>query len=146
MFTATLYAQGQTATQGGSPIVSIGMLVVIFAIFYFLLIRPQKQQQKKLAQSISNLKKGDKIIVSGGIVAEYISDKEGGRVAIVKIGENTKIEIIKSSISAVVTEEMLNPPKKDEKKDKKDDEKLKIEDKNQLKEDLEKAQAEDKKQ
>ena len=122
---------------------SIGMMVAIFAIFYFLLIRPQKQQQKKLAQSIAELKKGDKIIIAGGIVAEYVSDKEGGRVAIVKLGENTKIEIIKSSISAVVTEDMLNPPKKEEKK--KDDKKA-IEDKNQIKEELEKAQAEDKKE
>lgn len=133
MFTATLYAQGG---QTASPFVSIGMMVAIFAIFYFLLIRPQKKQQQKLQQSIASLKKGDKIIVSGGIVAEYVSDKEGGRVAIVKVGENTKIEIIKSSISAVVTEEMLNPPKKEDKKDKK-------EDKNQLKEDLEKAQQEE---
>ena len=84
------------------------------------------------------MKKGDKIIVSGGIVAEYVSDKEGGRVAIVKLGENTKIEIIKSSISAVVTEDMLNPPKKEDKKSK--------EEKNQIKEDLEKAQQEDKKE
>ena len=135
MFTATLYAQGGQAA-GGSPIVSIGMMVAIFAIFYFLLIRPQKKQQQKLQQSIASLKKGDKIIVSGGIVAEYVSDKEGGRVAIVKVAENTKIEIIKSSISAVVTEEMLNPPKKEDKKDKK-------EDKNQLKEDLEKARQEE---
>lgn len=135
MFTATLYAQGGQAA-GGNPFVSVGMMVAIFAIFYFLLIRPQKKQQQKLQQSIASLKKGDKIIVSGGIVAEYVSDKEGGRVAIVKVGENTKIEIIKSSISAVVTEEMLNPPKKEDKKDKK-------EDKNQLKEDLEKAQQEE---
>lgn len=137
MLTATLYAQAQSGqAAGGSPIVSIGMMVAIFAIFYFLLIRPQKKQQQKLQQSIASLKKGDKIIVSGGIVAEYVSDKEGGRVAIVKVGENTKIEIIKSSISAVVTEEMLNPPKKEDKKEKK-------EDKNQLKEDLEKAQQEE---
>ena len=142
MFTATLYAQGAQG-QAGNPLVSIGMMIAIFAIFYFLLIRPQKQQQKKLAQSISELKKGDKIIIAGGIVAEYVSDKEGGRIAIVKVGENTKMEIIKSSISAVVTEEMLNPPKKEEKK--KEDKKA-IEDKNQIKEDLEKAQAEDKKE
>ena len=135
MFTATLYAQGGGNT-GANPLMSIGMMVAIFAIFYFLLIRPQKKQQQKLQQSIASLKKGDKIIVSGGIVAEYVSDKEGGRVAIVKVGENTKIEIIKSSISAVVTEEMLNPPKKEDKKEKK-------EDKNQLKEDLEKAQQEE---
>lgn len=141
MFTATLYAQTTGGAQaGGSPLVSIGMMVAIFAIFYFLLIRPQKKQQQKLAQSIANLKKGDKIIVAGGIVAEYISDKEGGRVAIVKLGENTKIEIIKSSISAVVSDEVLNPNKED-KKDKKA-----IEDKNQIKEELEKAQSEDKKE
>lgn len=141
MFTATLYAQTQGGAQaGGSPLVSIGMMVAIFAIFYFLLIRPQKKQQQKLAQSIANLKKGDKIIVAGGIVAEYISDKEGGRVAIVKLGENTKIEIIKSSISAVVSDEVLNA-KKEEKKDKKA-----IEDKNQIKEELEKAQSEEKKE
>lgn len=141
MFTATLYAQTTGGAQaGGSPLVSIGMMVAIFAIFYFLLIRPQKKQQQKLAQSIANLKKGDKIIVAGGIVAEYVSDKEGGRVAIVKLGENTKIEIIKSSISAVVSEEVLNN-KKEEKKDKKA-----IEDKNQIKEELEKAQSEEKKE
>lgn len=140
MFTATLYAQTTGGAQAGNPLVSIGFMVLIFAIFYFLLIRPQKKQQQKLAQSIANLKKGDKIIVAGGIVAEYISDKEGGRVAIVKLGENTKIEIIKSSISAVVSEEALNA-KKEEKKDKKA-----IEDKNQIKEELEKAQSEDKKE
>ncbi|SUW00626.1 preprotein translocase subunit YajC [Brachyspira pilosicoli] len=141
MFTATLYAQTTGGAQaGGSPLVSIGMMVAIFAIFYFLLIRPQKKQQQKLAQSIASLKKGDKIIVAGGIVAEYVSDKEGGRVAIVKLGENTKIEIIKSSISAVVSEEVLNN-KKEEKKDKKS-----IEDKNQIKEELEKAQSEEKKE
>lgn len=138
MFTATLYAQGGQQAAGGNPFMSIGMMVAIFAIFYFLLIRPQKKQQQKLQQSIASLKKGDKIIVSGGIVAEYVSDKEGGRVAIVKVGENTKIEIIKSSISAVVTEDMLNPTKKEDKKSK--------EEKNQIKEDLEKAQQEDKKE
>lgn len=138
MFTATLYAQGGQQAAGGNPFMSIGMMVAIFAIFYFLLIRPQKKQQQKLQQSIASLKKGDKIIVSGGIVAEYVSDKEGGRVAIVKVGENTKIEIIKSSISAVVTEDMLDPTKKEDKKSK--------EEKNQIKEDLEKAQQEDKKE
>lgn len=127
MFTQTLYAQA-AAAQGGSPLVSIGMMVAIFAIFYFLLIRPQKQQQKKLAQSIADLKKGDKILISGGIVAEYISEKEGGKLAIVKISDDTKIEIIKGAISSVLTDNMLNPPTQPKK-----------EEKNKIKEDIEKA-------
>ncbi len=131
MFTQTLYAQG--GAQAGSPFMSIGMMVAIFAIFYFLLIRPQRQQQKKLANRISALKKGDKVIISGGIVAEYVSEKEGGRLAVVKVGEDTKIEVIKSAISAVVTDEMLNPPVKV-----KEEKKIK-EDKNSIKEELKKA-------
>ncbi len=135
MFTATLYAQG-TQAQAGNPLVSIGMMVAIFAIFYFLLIRPQRQQQKKLAQAIANVKKGDKVIIAGGIIAEYFADKDGGRIAVVKLGENTKIEIIKSSISAVVTEEQLNAATTENKKENKKEES------NKIKEDLEKAQKE----
>ncbi len=138
MFTATLYAQG-TQAQAGNPLVSIGMMVAIFAIFYFLLIRPQRQQQKKLAQAIANVKKGDKVIIAGGIIAEYFADKDGGRIAVVKLGENTKIEIIKSSISAVVTEEQLNAATTENKKENKKEES------NKIKEDLEKAQKEEEK-
>ena len=138
MFTATLYAQG-TQAQAGNPLVSIGMMVAIFAIFYFLLIRPQRQQQKKLAQAIENVKKGDKVIIAGGIIAEYFADKDGGRIAVVKLGENTKIEIIKSSISAVVTEEQLNAATTENKKENKKEES------NKIKEDLEKAQKEEEK-
>ena len=136
MFTATLYAQG-TQAQAGNPLVSIGMMVAIFAIFYFLLIRPQRQQQKKLAQAIANVKKGDKVIIAGGIIAEYFADKDGGRIAVVKLGENTKIEIIKSSISAVVTEEQLNAATTENKKENKKEES------NKIKEDLEKAEKEE---
>lgn len=121
MFTETLYAQG-TAAAGGNPIMSIVMMVGIFVVFYFLLIRPQKQQQKKLAQRLAELKKGDKVIIAGSIVAEYVSEKEGGRIAIVKIGdENAKMEVIKSAISAVVSEEQLKGEtvKKEDKKEKK---------------------------
>lgn len=127
MFTQTLFAQG-SAPQAGSPFISIGMMVAIFAIFYFLLIRPQKQQQKKLAQRIASLKKGDKVLISGGILAEYVSEKEGGRIAIVRVGDDTKIEVIKSAISSVITDAMLNPPTQTKK-----------EDKNKIKEDIEKA-------
>lgn len=112
MFTQMLYAQGVApAGAAGSPWMSILMMVAVFAIFYFLLIRPQRMQQKKLAQTIGSLKKGDKIIIAGGIIAEYVSEKEGGKIAVVKIGEDTKVEIIKSTISSVITEPIADPKK-----------------------------------
>lgn len=116
MFTQMLYAQGGApAGATGSPWMSILMMVAVFAIFYFLLIRPQRMQQKKLAQTIGSLKKGDKIIIAGGIIAEYVSEKEGGKIAIVKIGEDTKVEIIKSTISSVVTETIADSKKESNK-------------------------------
>jgi preprotein translocase subunit YajC len=50
---------------------------LIFAIFYFLMIRPQQQQRKKHEQAILDLKKGDEIVTAGGLVGEVVHIKEG---------------------------------------------------------------------
>lgn len=47
-------------------------LIVLFAIFYFIIIRPQMKQQKAHKEMIANLKKGDKIITNGGLIAEVL--------------------------------------------------------------------------
>jgi len=51
-------------------------LVLLFAIFYFLIIRPQQQQQKAHSEMLESLKKGDKIITNGGLMAEVIKPEE----------------------------------------------------------------------
>ena len=56
--------------QGGNLLGSLLPLIVLFAIFYFLIIRPQQKQQKEHQQMIEDLKKGDKIISNGGIIVE----------------------------------------------------------------------------
>ncbi len=132
MFTQVLYAQGAEGGAMGAMAPQLMMMAAIFAIFYFLLIRPQKQQQKKLAAAINALKKGDKVIIAGGMLAEYVSDKEDG-VAIVKINSDTKVEVFKSSISTVV----VDKPKDDAKG------KGKKEDKNEMKEELKKIEEND---
>ncbi len=62
--------------NGGNLISSLLPLIALFAIFYFLVIRPQQKQQKEHSEMIKALKKGDKIITNGGIICEVVKPEE----------------------------------------------------------------------
>ena len=79
------------------------MMGLIFIIFYFLLIRPEKKKKEEQERKINSLKKGDKIITAGGIYGSIIGVKDD--VAVIKIAENVKIEILKSAISTIVADQ-----------------------------------------
>ncbi len=64
------------ALQGTSGSGQLFILVAMFAIFYFLLIRPQQAQRKKHESALLNIRKGDEIVTAGGIVAEIVSMRE----------------------------------------------------------------------
>ena len=84
-------------------------LILIFVIFYFFLIRPQQKKVKEHKIMVENLKRGDKVITTGGIVGiiDRIIDNEKVEV---EISENVKVEIIRiSGIQALVSN---NPDKK----------------------------------
>ncbi|MBI5711674.1 MAG: preprotein translocase subunit YajC [Candidatus Eisenbacteria bacterium] len=74
----------------------------IFLILYFLLIRPQQQQAKKLKQMIAALKKGDKVVTSGGIVGTVVG-LDDARV-VLRVAEDVKLEFVKSAVVQVVAE------------------------------------------
>jgi preprotein translocase subunit YajC len=62
----------------GNPLfASVFMYGAIFAIFYFLLVRPQQQQRKKHEETIRQLKRGDEIVTAGGIVGEVVQIRQG---------------------------------------------------------------------
>ncbi|HTN48474.1 MAG TPA: preprotein translocase subunit YajC [Burkholderiaceae bacterium] len=71
-FIANAYAQGAPAAQSGSEgsLMSIGFMVVIFIVFYFLLIRPQVKRQKEHKSMVDALSKGDEVVTAGGIVGK----------------------------------------------------------------------------
>ena len=71
-------------------------LILIFVIFYFFLIRPQQKKVKEHKTMVENLKRGDKIVTSAGIIGtiERIIDNEKAEVL---IAENVKVEVIKST-------------------------------------------------
>ena len=92
---STAFAQSAGSASG----FSLGGLIpfiLIFIIFYFLLIRPQQKKVKDHKLMVENLKRGDKVITSGGIVGtiERIIDAEKAEVL---ISENVKVEIVKAT-------------------------------------------------
>ncbi len=85
--------------QSGSLFFNFGYIFIIFFIFYFLVLRPQKQKEKEHQKQIQELKKNDEIVTIGGIHGTIINVKE--KTFIVRIDDNTKIEIEKSSVSRI---------------------------------------------
>ena len=82
--------------MSGSGIGQFIPLILIFVIFYFFLIRPQQKKLKELKIMVEGLKRGDKIITSGGIIGTVERVMEYDKAEIV-IGNDTKVEIIRST-------------------------------------------------
>lgn len=102
-----LFAMAQPSAEGQQPnfLISILPILVIFAIIYFLMIRPQTKRQKEKEKMLSALKKGDNVVTAGGIYGtiEGIREKEGQ--VILKIAKDVKVNVTRSSISKVVGDE-----------------------------------------
>jgi preprotein translocase subunit YajC len=102
MFTDLAYAMGpnpQGAQGQGGGLLGFLPLILIFVIFYFLLIRPQQKRAKEHKQMIDNVKRGDKVILSGG---EYgVVEEVKANTVIVKIAENVKVKYGKGYIASV---------------------------------------------
>ena len=86
----------------GNPFALWLPIILIFAIMYFLIFRPQAKKQKQQRMMIDALRKGDKIITSGGIYGTIAGIKEKEGTIIVKVDDNTKIEMAKSSVAQIV--------------------------------------------
>lgn len=90
--------------EGGNATLIFAMqMLAIFAIFYFLLIRPQRKEQERHRRMIEQLKKGDEVITAGGIIGTVIHAQED-RLTI-KTAENTRIEVERGRIGKVVTQD-----------------------------------------
>jgi len=86
-----------TADGGGNPMGTLFMLGAFFAILYFLLIRPQRQQQKAHQELIASLRKGDEITTVGGIVGRIVHLLDD-RVTI-KTANDTRLDVERSKIA-----------------------------------------------
>jgi preprotein translocase subunit YajC len=99
-----LFLMGQPGDESAG-IINLVFLGAIFLVFYFFIIRPQSKRQKEIKQMVEEMKKGDKIVTSSGIIG--ILDKIEENEVLVDVDSGTKIRMLKSAITDV------NPNKKE---------------------------------
>ena len=100
MFNGLICLGQATGTQGGTA--SMLPMLVIFGIMIFWMFRSQKKEKAKRDEILASVKSGDKIITTGGIIAEVISVKEDSYI--VKISEKGNIEIVRNGIATVLND------------------------------------------
>ena len=89
------------APRGGGFVSMLFMFGLIFLIFYFLIIKPQRTRQKKHQEMVEDLKPGDKVITSGGIHGTVMGVQKD-KIEL-KIAANVKIDITKNSVGVILT-------------------------------------------
>jgi preprotein translocase subunit YajC len=100
MFATPAFAQDVAPAAAQNPLMTFVPFIFIFVIFYFLLIRPQQQARKKHMDMVANVKRGDVVITSGGIVGKVSKVLEGDEI-MVDIADGVAVKVIKHTISDV---------------------------------------------
>ncbi|MFH1846916.1 MAG: preprotein translocase subunit YajC [Candidatus Omnitrophota bacterium] len=90
-------AQAVPEPVAASPLMSLMPIAMIFIIFYFLLIRPQKKTQKEHEKMLKSLEKNTEVITSGGVYGTIVNIQDD--VVTLRVDDNTRIKIQRSSIS-----------------------------------------------
>lgn len=86
-------------SSAGNSLIQLLPLALIFIIFYFLLIRPQKQKEKEHQKMLSAINKNDEVVTSGGIHGTIVNVKD--KTLTLRIDDNVKMEIEKSSVAYI---------------------------------------------
>jgi len=103
MFATNAYAMAGNGGQqaGGSGLEGIFMLLAMFAIFYFLLIRPQQKRAKQHKEMIEALKSGDQVVTAGGIHGKVVAVQD--KVVTLEIAAGVRVKVNRVSIAGTST-------------------------------------------
>ncbi len=100
-------ASGSTMTT----VTQFAPLVLIFAVFYFLLIRPQQTRQKEAKAMIAAIKRGDRVVTGGGILGTVQRVRDGSNEIDVEIAPNIRVVVLRETITSVVKPQAANDAK-----------------------------------
>ena len=92
----------QGGDAGGSMVSTLVMFGAIIAIFYFMIIRPQSKRQKERQKMLGAMKKGDKVVTSGGLHGKIIAMED--KTVLLEITDNVKVKVEKSAVTTVLAD------------------------------------------
>ena len=92
---------GLTSLFGNSQLISFLPIVLVFVVFWFLLLRPQQQQQKVLKAQLASLKRNDRVVTSGGMLGTITKVRDGTREIELEIAPNVRVTVLRETISSV---------------------------------------------
>jgi preprotein translocase subunit YajC len=99
------FAAPAFAQAGGDPMAaftSFVPLILIFAIMYFLLIRPQQKKVKEHQKMVAALRRGDQVVTQGGLIGKVVKVKDDGELE-VELAENVKVRVIQNTVAQVLS-------------------------------------------
>lgn len=100
MFTTPAWAQG--AGGGSDFMIQLLPILLMFVIFYFLLLRPQQQRAKQHKEMVENVRRGDEVVTSGGIIGKVTKVLEGREIE-VEISKDVRVRIIRDTVTTVIS-------------------------------------------
>lgn len=101
MFVTPAYAQAAAGGAAGA-LTSFIPLILIFAIMYFLLIRPQQKKLKDHKKMVEALRRGDQVVTQGGLIGKVVKVKDGDEIE-VEIAEGVKVRVVRATIAQVIS-------------------------------------------
>lgn len=103
MFVTPAYAQAAGGAAGGFAAAQFLPLVLVFAIMYWFMIRPQQKKMKDHQAALSALRRGDQVVTGGGIIGKITKVKDDASEVEVEIADGIKVRVMKTTISHVLS-------------------------------------------
>lgn len=99
-FISQAHAQAAAQQPAGGELFQLGFLVVLFVMFYFLAIRPQRKRQKEHQAMVAALGKGDEVVTSGGILGKVV--RLDDHYVVLQVGDNMELKFQRAMVNAVL--------------------------------------------
>ncbi|MER2507540.1 preprotein translocase subunit YajC [Amaricoccus sp.] len=101
MFATPAFAQAAAAGSTASTLIGFAPIVLVFAIMYLLMIRPQQKKVKEHRSMIEALRRGDQVVTSGGLIGKVV--KVGDTELEVELAPNVKVRVVRSTVTQVLS-------------------------------------------
>jgi preprotein translocase subunit YajC len=103
MFATPAFAQAAGGGGAAGGLISFVPILLIFAIMYFLMIRPQQKKVKEHKAMVEALRRGDQVVTSGGLIGKVTKVTDNANEVELEIAPNVKVRVVRSTISQVVS-------------------------------------------